>query len=189
VVVGEAVIVAGIGSRKGVSAAEVVAAVDVALKEHGLERDALTKLATTEFKKEEAGIFEAGEMMGLEVVLVSRAEGPLTRPPLRSATLSPFGRGGPQTLRQPSRTGTRQPLLPNGEKERPDEGAAHPSLRRATRYSPEGGQERSLSLKVAGVESVSETAALAAAGEGAWLAGPRIAVGRVTCAIAHGGDL
>ena len=35
---GEAVIVAGIGSRKGVSAAEVIAAVEAALKAHGLTR-------------------------------------------------------------------------------------------------------------------------------------------------------
>ena len=45
-----------------------------------------------------------------------------------------------------------------------------------------------LSLSVAGVPSVSEAAALAAAGEGARLAGPRIVVGPATCAIAFGGD-
>jgi cobalt-precorrin 5A hydrolase len=45
-----------------------------------------------------------------------------------------------------------------------------------------------LSQAIAGTPSVSETAALAAAGEGARLAGPRIAVGPVTCAIAFGGD-
>jgi cobalt-precorrin 5A hydrolase len=43
------------------------------------------------------------------------------------------------------------------------------------------------SLSAAGTPSVSEAAALAAAGEGARLAGPRIAVGPVTCAIAFGG--
>src|SRR5690606_15625631 len=42
------------------------------------------------------------------------------------------------------------------------------------------------SSSVAGTSSVSEAAALAAAGEGARLAGPRVAVGRVTCAIAFG---
>jgi len=41
---------------------------------------------------------------------------------------------------------------------------------------------------VAGVPSVSETAALAAAGEGVRLLGPRIVVGPVTCAIAISGD-
>ena len=130
---GEDVIVAGIGSRRGVSAAEVVAAVDAALKEHGLERSALAKLATTEFKRGEAGIFEAGEVMGLEVVVVVGKE--------------------------PSSS------------EDDDQGS---------------GEQSRLSLKVAGVDSVSEAAALAAAGDGARLAGPRLAVGRVTCAIAFG---
>jgi len=44
----------------------------------------------------------------------------LTRPPLRSGDLSPWGRG--ERRRQP-------PLLPGGEKvaaKRPDEGAGHP---------------------------------------------------------------
>jgi cobalt-precorrin 5A hydrolase len=43
------------------------------------------------------------------------------------------------------------------------------------------------SLSLAGTPSVSEAAALAAAGDGARLAGPRIVVGPVTCAIAFGG--
>lgn len=44
------------------------------------------------------------------------------------------------------------------------------------------------SLRVAGVPSVAECAALAAAGPGARLIVPRIAVGPVTCAIAQSGD-
>ena len=44
------------------------------------------------------------------------------------------------------------------------------------------------SLAAAGTPSVSEAAALAAAGEGARLAGPRIVVDAVTCAIAFGDD-
>jgi cobalt-precorrin 5A hydrolase len=44
------------------------------------------------------------------------------------------------------------------------------------------------SVAAAGTPTVSEAAALAAAGEGARLAGPRIAIGRVTCAIAIGED-
>jgi cobalt-precorrin 5A hydrolase len=43
-------------------------------------------------------------------------------------------------------------------------------------------------LAVAGVPSVSEAAALAAAGPGARLIAPRIAVGPATCALAIGGD-
>ena len=44
-----------------------------------------------------------------------------------------------------------------------------------------------LSQKHAGTPSVSETAALLAAGPGATLLGPRIATGRVTCALARSG--
>ena len=44
------------------------------------------------------------------------------------------------------------------------------------------------SLAIAGTPSVSETAALAAAGQQARLLGPRFAVGPVTCAIAVAGD-
>jgi cobalt-precorrin 5A hydrolase len=55
------------------------------------------------------------------------------------------------------------------------------SLRALTRSAP--------SLAVSGTPSVSETAALAAAGQHATLLGPRIAVGPVTCAIAVAGSL
>ena len=136
-------IVAGIGSRKGVSATEVIAAVEAALKEHGLEQGRLGKLATMEFKRGEVGIFEAGEMMGLEVVVV---------PSLHEQTPESAHEDGPP------------PLAPPRRGEGDHAGAS------------------------AGVASVSEAAALAAAGEGARLAGPRIAVGRVTCAIAFGDD-
>ena len=128
---GKAVIVAGIGSRKGVSAAEVVAAVEAALEAHGLERDALSLLATARMKQDEAGIIAAGGTMNLPLILVD------------------------------------------------DDVLAEMSDLTITRSGA--------SLAVAGTPSVSEAAALAAAGEGARLAGPRTAVGRVTCAIAIGG--
>lgn len=124
-------IVAGIGSQKGVSAAEVVAAVEAALREHGLERDALSLLATARMKQDEAGIIAAGGTMNLPLILVD------------------------------------------------DDVLAEMSDLTITRSGA--------SLAVAGTPSVSEAAALAAAGEGARLAGPRTAVGRVTCAIAIGG--
>ena len=128
---GKAVIVAGIGSRKGVSAAEVGAAVEAALEAHGLERDALSLLATARMKQDEAGIIAAGGTMNLPLILVD------------------------------------------------DDVLAEMSDLTITRSGA--------SLAVAGTPSVSEAAALAAAGEGARLAGPRTAVGRVTCAIAIGG--
>lgn len=129
-VMGEAVIVAGIGSRKGVSAVEVLAAVDAALAEHGLGRKALTMLATTRMKQDEAGIIAACGTMSLPLVLVDDA------------------------------------VL-----------AEMPTITRSE-----------VSLSTTGTPSASEAAALAAAGEGARLAGPRIAVGKVTCAIAFGAE-
>jgi cobalt-precorrin 5A hydrolase len=130
---GEAVIVAGIGSRKGISAAEVIAAVEAALKEYALSRPALSLLATARMKRDEAGIIAAGAALNVPLILVDD-----------------------EVLRDMSAK-----TLSHSE----------------------------ASLAAVGVGSVSEAAALAAAGEGARLAGPRIAVGAVTCAIAVGGDI
>jgi cobalt-precorrin 5A hydrolase len=131
-VLGEAMIVAGVGSRKGVSAAEVIAAVEMALRENNVERNALTMLATAAMKRDEAGIIAASGAMGLPLILVD------------------------------------------------DEAIAGMAPLTKTRSEA--------SLSAAGSPSVSEASALAAAGEGARLAGPRTAVGRVTCAIAFGGE-
>ncbi|MER2534630.1 MAG: cobalamin biosynthesis protein [Rhizobiaceae bacterium] len=130
-VVEEAVIVAGIGSRKGVGAAEVRRALDAALAAHGLEPSAVAALATTPFKADEAGIFEAGKAMGIPVRIVEPAAVEIR--PDRQSTLT----------------------------------------------------RSALSLSLAGTPSVSESAALAAAGPGARLLGPRIVMGRVTCALAE----
>lgn len=54
--------------------------------------------------------------------------------------------------------------------------------------STRGMSHSALSLKVSGAASASEAAALAAAGEGSRLLGPRIAIGNVTCAIAESGE-
>lgn len=123
-------IVAGIGSRTGVSAAQVIAAVDAALQAHGLERARLAMLATARMKQDEAGIIAASGTMGLPLVLV-------------------------------------------------DDGVLA-DIETLTRSQA--------SMAAAGAPSVSEAAALAAAGEGARLAGPRTALGPVTCAIAFGDD-
>ncbi len=123
-------IVAGIGSQKGVSTTEVVAAVEAALAAHGLERSRLDLLATARMKQDEAGIIAACGAMSLPLVLVDDA----VLAELSPATIS----------------------------------------------------RSQASLAAAGTYSVSEAAALAAAGDGARLAGPRLAVGRVTCAIAFG---
>ncbi|MDQ0328562.1 MULTISPECIES: cobalamin biosynthesis protein [Phyllobacteriaceae] len=129
---GQDMIVAGIGCRKGADTASVIAAIDAVLAGHSLDRSALSVLATTTFKKDEVGIFAAARKLGLEVIVVevTAADEP----------------GGEDTL-------TRSEI----------------------------------SLAIAGSSSVSESAALAAAGEGARLLGPRIIVGAVTCAIATSG--
>lgn len=127
-VMGEAMIVAGVGCRKGVSMTEIIAAVEAALETHGLDVGALSALATTAFKREEEAIFAAARELGLPVIVV---EGEALLPGVRTHS--------------------------------------------------------DLSLALAGVPSVSETAALAAAGESARLLGPRIVVGPVTCALARSG--
>ena len=125
-------IVAGIGSRKGVSAAEVIAAIDAALAgAWAWTRSALSALAT----------------------------------------------GKPQAGRGWHRRGERH--------DEPSAGAD----RRCRRLRPWRGltlTKSDASMAAAGTPSVSEAAALAAAGDGARLAGPGSRVGRVTCAIAFG---
>ena len=125
-------IVAGIGSRRGVAPEDVLAAVENALAAQGLPAAALSALATAALKKDEEAIMAAGRALGLPVVIVGEDE-------LRAAA---------------SRT--------------------------LTRSDP--------SSTAAGSPSVSEAAALAAAGETARLARPRLVTGPVTCAIAISGD-
>ena len=129
-VVGEIMIVAGIGCRKGVSTAEVIAAIEAALEGHGLTPVALSLMATARIKGGEAGIIAAGAQLNLPVILVDDG-----------------------VIKEMS-------VLSHSD----------------------------LSLSLAGTPSVSEAAALAAAGKGARLAGPRTVVGPATCAIAFGGD-
>ena len=178
--------VAGIGSRKGVGIEDVLAAIETALEERGLAMTALSALATTEFKRNEEAIFAAGRELNLPVIVVDVAGSepslPLTQPPLRSADLSPVGRGDVQRRRQsllPSggpKDGRGQRLAPaKVAAKRPDEGASLLS-------------HSDLSQELAGTPSVSEASALAVAGAGAKLLGPRTVLGSVTCAIAISGD-
>ncbi|RWD02398.1 MAG: cobalamin biosynthesis protein [Mesorhizobium sp.] len=124
--------VAGIGSRKGVTASDVRAAVETALEAHGLAVTALSALATGEIKRMEEAIFLAGRELALPVIVVA------------------------DDALQAASTGT----------------ISHSDL----------------SQSKAGTPSVSEASALAAAGKGAKLLGPRTVLGPVTCAIALGGD-
>ena len=124
-------IVAGIGSRKGVGMADVIAAIEAALKTHGLAMTDLYALATTVFKRDEEAIFAAGRELGLPVILVEGDK----LDAVSSGILSHSG----------------------------------------------------LSQAVAGTPSVSESAALVAAGGDARLLGPRTMHQSVTCAIAISG--
>ena len=126
--VGEAVIVAGIGCRKGATAAQIEAAMNAALERAGRPLARLDLMATAESKRAEAGLAAAASARGLRLVFVEQGE--LEIAGARGATWS------------------------------------------------------SRVLALAGVPSVAEAAALAAAGPKARLILPRIVVGPVTCALA-----
>ncbi|TPL97623.1 cobalamin biosynthesis protein [Mesorhizobium sp. B2-3-10] len=124
--------VAGIGSRRGVAVEDVLAAIETALEAHGLAMTALSALATAALKKDEDAIAAAGRKLNLPVIIVDDAA-------LQAA-------------------------------------------------SPGALSSSSLSRELAGTPSVSEASALAVAGRGATLLGPRTVLGPVTCAIAISGD-
>jgi cobalt-precorrin 5A hydrolase len=69
---GEAVIVAGIGCRKGAAAAEIAAAIATALSRCGLAPDALSGLATSSAKGGEPGIRGAASTLGVPLILVQQ---------------------------------------------------------------------------------------------------------------------
>jgi cobalt-precorrin 5A hydrolase len=127
---GQAMIVAGIGTQKGVKAEDVLAAIDAALNEHGLTRGAISALYSNISKSAEAGVRDAAKQLGVECHAI-----------------------------------------------------AHPRLRRAAENTI---TRSGASIAATGLASLSEAAALAAAGPKARLLGPRIAVGPVTCALATG---
>jgi cobalt-precorrin 5A hydrolase len=127
-VVGKTMIVAGIGSRKGVAVNDVLAAIDAALAAHGLSRGEIDRLATAELKRDEPALSEAVAAIGLELTIVDNEA-------LQAAS--------PRTL-----------------------------------------THSDLSLALSGAPSVSEAAALAAAGPASRLLGPRLVLGSVTCALA-----
>jgi cobalt-precorrin 5A hydrolase len=129
---GKAMIVAGIGCRKGVKAAEVQAAIATALDRAGLAANQVDTIATSAAKNSEAGIAAAASTLGAALVLVAQRD-------LEAA--------GARTVTKSERA-----------------------------------------LAVAGVPSLAEAAALAAAGAAAQLLLPRLAVGAVTCALATTGD-
>ncbi len=67
-------IVAGVGSKRGVTADDVLAAIDAALARVGLERAAVKVVATPAVKGGEVGIAEAAARLGLPLVLVPQGQ-------------------------------------------------------------------------------------------------------------------
>jgi cobalt-precorrin 5A hydrolase len=65
-------VVVGVGARKGVSEAQVLAAVDEALAAAGQGRADVRVLATIDLKSEEAGILAAAETLGVPVQIIDR---------------------------------------------------------------------------------------------------------------------
>lgn len=65
-------IVAGLGSRRGATQAQVLAAIEAALAAHGLTRGDLDRLATVQLKGDEAGLRAAAAALGLELAVVGQ---------------------------------------------------------------------------------------------------------------------
>jgi cobalt-precorrin 5A hydrolase len=71
---GEAMIVAGVGCRRGTSAAEIETAIAAALAQAGLASHALDLLATAAFKGDEPGIVAAAAARGGELILIAQPD-------------------------------------------------------------------------------------------------------------------
>jgi len=83
---GEAVIVAGVGCRKGTAAREIAAAVAAALERSGIAAGELALIATSERKGGEPGIAAAARAIGVPLVLVAQSD--LEAAGARGATVS-----------------------------------------------------------------------------------------------------
>jgi cobalt-precorrin 5A hydrolase len=127
----QAVIVAGIGCRRGAAAADIEAAIRAAFACAGISTAELNAIATSGAKDAEAGIATAASTFGVDIMLVPDGE-------LKAAG---------------ARVATRSERV----------------------------------LAVTGVPSLSEAAALAAAGPSSRLIASRLVVGAATCALASSG--
>jgi len=67
-------IIAGIGCRKGTSAAEIETALSAALAQAGLDRAAIGMLATSAAKESEPGIAGVAAAFGVPLVIVPHAD-------------------------------------------------------------------------------------------------------------------
>ncbi len=93
-------LVVGLGARRGVSAEEVLEALDCALREAGRSREEVGVLATAWLKSDEAGITEAARVLGKEVLYLSEetlnSQAPTT--PSRASDLGLAGVAEPAVL-------------------------------------------------------------------------------------------
>jgi cobalt-precorrin 5A hydrolase len=71
---GEAVIVAGIGCRKGATQAQIEAAINAALERAGRPLARLDLLATAASKRDETGIAAAASARGVQLIFVNQAD-------------------------------------------------------------------------------------------------------------------
>jgi len=71
---GEAMIVGGVGCRRGTSAAAVAQAIETALARAGVASDRLAVIATAASKETETGIVTAAATLGVPLVFVPQAD-------------------------------------------------------------------------------------------------------------------
>jgi cobalt-precorrin 5A hydrolase len=71
---GEAMMIAGVGCRRGTSAAAIEAAIAAALARAGLASQRLDVLATAAFKGDEPGIAAAAAARGVPLIYVAQAD-------------------------------------------------------------------------------------------------------------------
>jgi cobalt-precorrin 5A hydrolase len=70
----KAMIVAGIGCRRGAPADSIIAAIEAALAQTGLAKAVLDVIATPAIKSAEPGIADAAAALGLPLVLVAQSD-------------------------------------------------------------------------------------------------------------------
>ena len=64
-------IVAGLGCRKGSTSEELLSALDAACTQAGISRESIAALATGDIKREEPGILQLAETLGLPLHIVN----------------------------------------------------------------------------------------------------------------------
>jgi cobalt-precorrin 5A hydrolase len=60
----------GIGTRKGITSGEVIAAIEEALSEAGVDLEGVLSLASARMKENEKGLIEAAQLLGIGISFV-----------------------------------------------------------------------------------------------------------------------